>query len=518
MTKVVVGAADQGVQSEIRNFLAEIDGAEVASYEESTAELSAAVGRLRPDVVIVHDRLGPQSASEVVREIVFRSPASGVVVLNSTGDVEGALKAMEAGAKGVVSYPIAFDNLLGRFEAAREWSERMAGLLSGSVADTTRALGRHGRVTVFAGAKGGVGTTTIATHMALDLRRKVSGLRVCLVDLDLQAGDVSSILEARQRVSIADVAKVAEDLSPATILDALVQHESGISLLLTPVQVAETEYVTASSVRAILGLLRQEFDVIIVDGGSHATPAQAAAVEVADAVVTVVTPDVLAMRSFRRIVQAWESLGVSAEQDLNVLVNRVSREDVLNADSLARLTSAKVVSTRLPATFRRLERAVNSRDPSEVREAAWWSALERIGAEIGVSGIAIPDPQPRAPARRRGGARRAAVETGQVAVETVVLVPFVILVLLLAWQVGLTALAFVWNGHAANAAARAQSIGEDPAAAARDAVPSSIQDQVHVSVLGDGSVKVTMDIPALCPGCAELPGHISQTSHPVEEP
>jgi pilus assembly protein CpaE len=284
------------------------------------------------------------------------------------------------------------------------------------------------------------------------------------------------------------------------------------------VQVHETEYVTPAAVRAILGLLRQEFDVILVDGGSHATPAQAAAVEVADTVVTVVTPDVLAMRSFRRTVQAWESLGVRAESDLHVLINRVSRDDVLNPDALARLTSAKVVSMRLPASFRRLERAVNSRDPGEVREAAWWSALERIGAEVGVSNVAAPAPEVRAPARRRGGARRATVEAGQVAVETVVLVPLVLAICLLAWQVALTALAFVWNGHAANAAARAEAIGEDPAAAARAAVPGSIRDQVQVSVLGDGTVKVTMQVPAICPGCAQLPGHISQTSHVVEEP
>jgi len=177
-----------------------------------------------------------------------------------------------------------------------------------------------------------------------------------------------------------------------------------------------------------------------------------------------------------------------------------------------------VVSTRLPASFRRLERAVNSRDPGEVREAAWWSALERIGAEVGVSNLAPAAPEVRAPARRRGGARRATVEAGQVAVETVVLVPLVLAVCLLAWQVALTALAFVWNGHAANAAARAEAIGEDPAAAARAAVPASIRDQVQVSVLGDGTVKVIMQVPAICPGCTQLPGHISQTSHVVEEP
>ncbi|CAI9415506.1 AAA family ATPase [Nocardioides sp. T2.26MG-1] len=515
MTKVVVGAADQGLVMELRSVLAEIEGADILSYEESSHELSLAVARLKPDVVIIHDALGPQSAPEVVREIVFRSPTTGVMVVNTAMDAQGALLAMEAGAKGVVGYPLFFDDVLSRFEVARQWSERMTGLISGAVADTARDLGRHGRVTVFAGAKGGVGTTTIATHMAIDLQRKVKGSKVCLIDLDLLAGDVSGIIEARQRVSIADVAKVAEDLSPATILDALVRHESGISLLLAPVQVQESEYVTASAVRAILGLLRQEFDVILVDGGSHATPAQAAAVEVADAVVVVVTPDVLAMRAFRRNVSTWESLGVRSEQELHVVVNRVSRDDALHFDALSKLTSASVVSTRLPTALRSLERGVNARNPDEVREATWWSALERIGAEVGVSGpAAVPTV---APVKRRGG-RRAKVEAGQITVETVALVPVVVLICLMVWQVALTALAFVWNGHAANAATRAQSIGEDPLEAARDAIPDSMRDSVHVTVLSDGSVRVSTDIPVMCPGCAALPGDISQTNDVVEEP
>lgn len=516
MTKVVVGAADQAVVTEIRALLAEIEGAEIVSILESTHELSASVAQLRPNVVIVHDGLGPQSAPDVVREVVLRSPTTGVLVVNSAMDGDTALLAMEAGAKGVVRYPVRFDDLLARFAVASQWSERMSGLISGAVADTARDLGRHGRVTVFAGAKGGVGTTTIATHIAIDLHRKVPGTKVCLVDLDLQAGDVSGIIEARQRVSIADVAKVAEDLSAGTILDALVRHESGISLLLAPLQVHESELVTASAVRAILGLLRQEFDVILVDGGSHATPAQAAAVEVADAAVVVVTPDVLAMRSYRRTVQAWESLGVRSEQELHVVVNRVSRDDALTFDALGKLTSASVVSTRLPLATRSLERSVNTRNPDEVREASWWSALERIGAEVGLGGLSA-SPAPAAAPKRRGG-RRAKAEAGQLAVETVALVPVVALVCLMAWQVGLTALAFVWNGHAANAATRAQSIGEDPGEAARDAVPDSMRDNVRVTVLGDGSVKVSTKVPVMCPGCAALPGEISQTSAVVDEP
>ncbi len=524
MTKIIIGAADQSVAADLRNRLSEVDGTEVASYAESTSELSAMVAREKPDVVFIHDLLGPDTPANAVRELVFRSPATAVLLIGSVDDPEAAMAAFEAGVKGVLRYPFAYEDVVAKLATATAWAERMGGLISGSTQDTARELGRRGRITVFAGAKGGVGTTTIATHMAMDIQRKVPGTRVCLVDLDLQAGDVAGILEARQRVSIADVARVSEDLSSRTVTDALVVHDSGVSLLLSPLEIHETDFVTPSAIRAILSLLRQEFDVILVDGGSHATPAQAAAVEVADEVVAVVTPDVLAMRSWRRTVQAWEGLGVRSESEVHLLVNRVSREDVLNPDSLSRLTSARMVSTRLPAMFRRLERGVNARNPEEVRESVWWSALEKIGAEVGVNGnvrSVAPATQgakeSRAARPRTRRERRAVREAGQVALETVSLVPVVITMCLIVWQVGLTALAFVWNGHAANAAARALSIGEDPADAARRAMPENMRGTVHVSVVGSSSVRVSSDIPVLCPGCAALPNQVVQTESVVQE-
>ncbi len=517
MTRVVIGAADQAVASDLRTRLLEIDGTEVTYLAETTSELTAAVTRDKPDVVLIHDLLGPESAVSTIRELSYRAPATAMLLVTSVADAQGALAAFEAGVRGVLTYPLAYEDVAAKVGAARAWAERMDGLLSGRSGDSGGELGRRGRITAFAGAKGGVGTTTVATHMAVHLSRERPGTRVCLVDLDMQSGDVSGVLEARQRVSIADVARVAEDLSARTVTDALVLHDSGVYLLLSPTDIQDTEFVTAAAVRAVLSLLRQEFDVILVDVGSHVTPAQAAAVEVADEVVALVTPDVLAMRSWRRTITAWESLGVRGEEEVHLLVNRASREDVLTADAITRLNAAQVVSTRLPAMFRRLESAVNSRNPEDVREAVWWTAIDAIGREVDVAN-AVAARAGGSTGTHRGRRRRRARQAGQIAVETAALVPAVALICLLVWQLGLTALAFVWNGNAANAAARAQAVGRDPAQAARDAVPGSMSGSVHVSTLSQDTLRVATDIPVLCPGCASVGRQIAQTVYVVVEP
>jgi pilus assembly protein CpaE len=143
---------------------------------------------------------------------------------------------------------------------------------------------------------------------------------------------------------------------------------------------------------------------VLVDAGSHVTPVQAAAVEAADEVVVVTTPDVLALRTLRRTLQTWEDLGVRKPESARVLLNQVSRSDEVQPETVRRLAQAPVVSVALPAMFRKLEQAVNNRDPLLVKEPAWWQAVRAAGREIGWSGCPSGRTWPRSSSDPPGAA------------------------------------------------------------------------------------------------------------------
>lgn len=529
MTRVVIGAADQVLSLDLRAALTEMSELEVVAVAESTAEFVAAVVRTDPDVVLVHDRLGPEPALQTVRDVTLRRPTCAALVVTSAFDADAMSAAVDAGARGTVAYPLTFEQLQTRIDAAREWSRQMRRLLQATAAPGSQGGSGRARVVALAGGKGGVGTTTLTVHMALDVVRAHDDARVCLVDLDLEKGDVTGVLEVRHRVSVADVAKVSDDLSARTVADAVVTHESGLHLLLPPVDVRDVEAITPRALRQIFAVLRQEYDLVLVDCGSHVTPVQATVVEIADEVVAVVTPDVLAMRGLRRVVNAWESLAVRKEQDVRVLVNRVSKNSTVSYEAVRRLTRAQVLSVGLPAMYIRLEPAINSRDPQQVRDRVWWKAMRAIGSEVGL----VPDGEPertgraaveltrsttRASARTGSGRRRRARDEGSISVETVGVLPAVLLVAVLVWQSVLLGLSFVWVGHAGNAAARALAVGEDPGRAAHDAVPSSLADDVSVTVTTPTSVTVTLSVPLVAPGVASLPARVSWDKGVVREP
>jgi hypothetical protein len=89
-------------------------------------------------------------------------------------------------------------------------------------------------------------------------------------------------------------------------------------------------------------------------------------------------------------------------------------------------------------------------------------------------------------------------EDGTASVEMVAAVPFLLLAVLVAAQIGLAGQALWSAGVAARAGARAALVGGDAKAAARRALPPSLRDGVEVS---DGEVvSVRVSIPRLLPG------------------
>ena len=90
-------------------------------------------------------------------------------------------------------------------------------------------------------------------------------------------------------------------------------------------------------------------------------------------------------------------------------------------------------------------------------------------------------------------------EEGQASVELVAVLPLVLLVGAVCWQLALAGHATWMSAHAARAAARADAVGGDPAAAARSALPESLARGLRVQRLREGGVRVRIRLPLLLP-------------------
>ncbi|WP_114559453.1 AAA family ATPase [Desertihabitans aurantiacus] len=510
MNRVVIAIADQVMVQELRSRLdqSELD-LEVAFVADSTSEMTAAVLSHRPNVLVVHDQLGPGSIAPPLRDLALRQPSLAVVVVTSARDADSYRTALDVGARAVLPYPFSLEEVEQRLTVVSQWSQSVRSAIANQLSEQQNDSSWGARVVAVAGAKGGVGATVMATHLAWDLATSEPDMRICLVDLDLEKGDVPSYLDVAHRVSIADLAKISEDLAARAVADTVVEHASGLHLLLAPVEIRDTEVVTPEAVRRVVAQLRNLYHLVVIDTGSAVTTTQAAAVESADLTLQVVTADVPALRAARRQVLAWESLAVSSADSVQVVVNRFQRRSEIQNDTVDQLVLGGRTQVLVPDLDRGLERAGNSRTPSEVRSRVWWKSLRALAEELELTrrfrevqqAATEPEvtarrqraPEPAAPRRRL----RQRAEAGQVSLENAALIPVAVVLLVVCLQAALLGVSFVWSGIAADSAARAVAIGEDPARAAQDRLPPGFASELSVSRSGPATVSVRVSSPLL---------------------
>jgi pilus assembly protein CpaE len=480
--RIVLACDDPGVVQRLLSVAGELDD-EIVQVTATSSESVEAVAAQRPDVLLVVDGLGPVPVLDLIRQVARQYPFTGILLMATSNDAELLRLAMEAGARSVALTSATVDDLGQRIDNAASWAAIARGHIA---AGGTAQQAGTGRVVTFTGSKGGVGTTTLAVHIALEAA--AAGNRTCLVDLDLQTGDVSALLDVTHKRDIVDLVGVAGEITAQSLDDSLYRHASTLHVLLAPKEGERGEEVDDRVARSVLGALKSRFDVIVVDAGHVLSPAGAAAVEIADHAVIVATPDVLSVRGARRSVQLWNRLQLRREDDALVVLNRCSRRSEVQSDLAGRLVRLPVSRVTVPAAFKAFEAAVNTGDPTRVVDRNVRKALARVAAGLGVRDADLTAAKGGGPARP---GRRRRADAGQVSLEFVGTLLFAGIILAALVQGALIGVSHELVGHAAAAAAR---VAVSPASscaqierAAADAVPGAWRDgQNRVELTGAG--------------------------------
>jgi pilus assembly protein CpaE len=403
-TRILPAVGDADAVRSVTTLLSQLPDAEPVAPVVDSTQLIDTLARLAaesvdelPEVVIVHERIGPVPALELIREVALRFPAVGVILVTSDASPGLFQAAMDYGARGLVALPLSYEELASRVQAVAQWSTGVRRHL-GSGGDVFTGVG--GTVVTVSGAKGGVGATLTAIQLAL--AAQASGRSTALVDLDLQTGDVASYLDVQFRRSVVDLAAIT-DISPRVLADAVFRHDTGVALLLAPAEGERGEDVTDRAARQIVSALRSRYEVVVIDCGAQIGGAGAAAVEMADRALLVTTPDVVAVRGAKRAVRMWDRLQIRKAEETTVVVNRHSRATEIQPPLIQKITGTAVAATAVPANFKELQSVVDAgrihelENKSAVKQALWG-----LAAELGL--VKVPEGTGK-PGRFRGGDR-----------------------------------------------------------------------------------------------------------------
>ncbi|MBA3464928.1 MAG: AAA family ATPase [Deltaproteobacteria bacterium] len=199
----------------------------------------------------------------------------------------------------------------------------------------------RGELTVVFGCRGGAGSTTLAVNTAAMLARGAKS--VCLVDLDLQLGDVCVALDLEPQTSLSAVAREAHALDAASLRRRLVQHGSGVCALTQAGHVEDLDPALPARLPLLLDTLRGHFDHVVVDGVRDFGDVSLAALEQATRILVVVTQDVASVRRAARVLTLLARLGI-ADGRCALVVNRAVRRAAIDDASIERALGMKIAA------------------------------------------------------------------------------------------------------------------------------------------------------------------------------
>ena len=307
--KVLIVDDIDRTRTDIRRLLYFEEGLEVVGEATNGEEAVEQVDKLHPDVVLMDVNMPVMDGITATENITREHPETSIVIISIQGEQEYLKKAMAAGAREYLVKPVSSEEIANTLRQvyslekrrSRQPTEDSGGKTAPAQDSQSRQL-----VTVFSG-KGGVGKSVLAANLAVSLARHEK--EVVLVDLDLQFGDISLMLNLSNIKPVDELVQEPEGINKNTLSNYLMRHLSGLHVLSAPLTPQDAERVTEEHLKEILPLLQDRFDHIIIDTSSSFQEMSLYAMDNADMILIPMLMDLSTIKNTRTTLHILEALG-----------------------------------------------------------------------------------------------------------------------------------------------------------------------------------------------------------------
>jgi pilus assembly protein CpaE len=243
-------------------------------------------------------------------------PWLDVVVMRERVELADVRRAVRAGARDVLEA----SDITGLADTCAVLADRAARRVVPALVAPERTS--RGKVITVFSAKGGAGKTTVATNLAATLNDR-GAARVCLVDFDLEFGDVAITLRLDPRKTVADML-AWDEFTPDAVPTLLTSAGPRFDCLLAPVGPGQSEKLPTALTGRLLEHLAENYDYVVVDTPAGFTEHVLAALDASDHLVLITAPELPSLKNLRLTLDMLDLLGYS--KDIRSLV--VNRADV----------------------------------------------------------------------------------------------------------------------------------------------------------------------------------------------
>jgi pilus assembly protein CpaE len=298
---------------------------EVIGSAASGREAIQMAGKLHPDVVLMDINMPDMDGIAATELLTNAAPGSAVVMMSVQGEADYLRRSMLAGAREFLVKPFSSDELTASIRQVSSREREKASRIGIPVAVTpgsgSRGDADGGQIIAVFSPKGGVGRTTVAVNLAVAAASEL-GKRVVLMDGSFQFGDVGVLLNLNPKSnSIADLVPILEAGEVDSINTFVVEHTSGVRVLLAPPSPEMAETITPAIVKQTLDLLRRGHDLVIVDCTAFFNDTTLAILDAADVILTMLSLEITSIKNMRLFLEVAEQLGYESTK-VRLVLNR----------------------------------------------------------------------------------------------------------------------------------------------------------------------------------------------------
>lgn len=303
----------------------------------------------RPSLVFVDISAKTELALDIVNKISTNHKTCKIVVTSPSQSTDLIIKAMRAGAREFLPKPLIKSDL-----------QLALNKLKDQILYATPDVTKCKVVSVFSN-KGGIGKTSIATNVALELAN-LTKEKVALIDLNLQLGDITTFLDINPSFDISYVIQNLSRIDETFLLSTLEKYkETSLYVLADPPYLEQAEDITAEQIATLFSVLRKTFSYIVVDTGSNFDGKTITALDNSDMVMLITIVNLPAVRNCQRCLDLFERLGYEKEK-IKIVINRYMENDEIKVEDVEDVLGQNIY-WKIPNNYFTIMSAINKGVP-----------------------------------------------------------------------------------------------------------------------------------------------------------
>lgn len=333
-----VDAKNKGAKNLIESIVRTLDGLHLESADD-TQHVNLLIHEVGTDADKSFKQVESLLHAKVVDEVFLTATHADQTLL---------MRAIRAGVKEFLIQPLNEDEVrqaLVRFKERQEKSSSVVAIKPGHIINVV-------------GAKGGVGTTTVAVNLAASLAEKKGIKSVALVDMNMLFGEVPLFLEIKPKHDLSEITKQVSRLDTTFLMNALSKSSTGVYVLPSPRHFDHHDSLDPKVMDRVLELMSRMFDYVIIDGGHPLNPMFLKLLAASDTVLLTSVLTLPCLSNIDKLLRSLLNLGYPVDKLIKVVINRYLKSSEISLEDAENGINKKIFWT-IPNDYRTTITAIN---------------------------------------------------------------------------------------------------------------------------------------------------------------